>query len=211
MDRVLIADYHPVTAEGISTLLSEDNKYKVIGSVNDGNDILKFLVKNEANILILEIDIPNLNSISIIKSIKKEFPHIKVLIFSCLSEEMYALSTIKYGAVGYIPKTVSSQQLTEAINQVQKGGIYLTKNISDQLITDRSTNKKTAFEYRKLSTREEEVLNQLSDGKRNIEIAEALKISNKTVSTYKARLLKKLNAQNVTELIHRAKILQEPT
>lgn len=208
MDKVLIADHHPITRKGITSVLSDEDKYEVVGYVNDGNDILKFLTKTEVDILILEIDIPNLNSITAIKSIKREFPHIKILILSCHPEEMYALSAIKYGAAGYISKTASLQRILNATNQIQKGGIYLNENLSQRLINDGNNTHGLAYKYKKLSSREIEVLNLLSNGKRNKEIAFDLNINEKTVSTYKMRLLKKLEAQNVAELIKHARLLQ---
>jgi DNA-binding NarL/FixJ family response regulator len=208
MDKVLIADHHPITRKGITSVLSDEDKYEVVGYVNDGNDILKFLTKTEVDILILEIDIPNLNSITAIKSIKREFSHIKILILSCHPEEMYALSAIKYGAAGYISKTASLQRILNATNQIQKGGIYLNENLSQRLINDGNNTHGLAYKYKKLSSREIEVLNLLSNGKRNKEIAFDLNINEKTVSTYKMRLLKKLEAQNVAELIKHARLLQ---
>lgn len=208
MDKVLIADQHPITRKGIASILLEDDKYLVVGEISDGNDILKFLTKHEVDVLILEIDIPNLNSITTIKSIKREFSHIKILILSCHPEEMYALSAIKYGAAGYISKTASLKRILEAVNQIQKGGIYLNEQLSSKLINDGDNTQGLAYKYKKLSSREIEVLNQLSNGKRNKEIAADLNINEKTVSTYKMRLLKKLEAKNVAELIKHARLLQ---
>lgn len=208
MNKVLIADHHPITRKGIYSILSDEEKYEIVGYIGDGNDILKFLSNTEVDILILEIDIPNLNSITTIKSIKREFSHIKILILSCHPEEMYALSSIKYGAAGYISKTASLQRILEAVNQISRGGIYLNQSLSNRLITEGNNAHGIAYRYKKLSSREIEVLNLLSNGKRNKEIATDLNINEKTVSTYKMRLLKKLEAQNITELINHARLLQ---
>lgn len=211
MDKVLIADHHPITRKGITSILNNEGNYEVIGTISDGNDLLKVLTKTEVDILILEIDIPNLNSITAIKAIKREFPHVKILVLSCHPEEMYALSAIKYGAAGYISKTASIQRVLDAINQIQRGGIYLNESLSKRLISDGNTTQGLAYKYMKLSSREIEVLNLLSNGKRNKEIAANLNINEKTVSTYKMRLLKKLEAQNVAELIKHARLLQNNT
>ena len=208
MNKVLIADHHPITRKGISSILLAEGNYEIIGYVNDGNDLLNTLTTTEIDILILEIDIPNLNSITALKAIKREFPHIKILVLSCHPEEMYALSAIKYGASGYVAKTASIQRVLNAINQVQRGGIYLNEALSQRLVSDGNATQGLAFKYKKLSSREIEVLNLLSNGKRNKEIAAELDINEKTVSTYKMRLLKKLEAQNVAELIKHARLLQ---
>ncbi len=211
MDKVLIADHHPITRKGITSILNNEGNYEVISTISDGNDLLKVLTKTEVDILILEIDIPNLNSITAIKAIKREFPHVKILVLSCHPEEMYALSAIKYGAAGYVSKTASIQRVLDAINQIQRGGIYLNESLSKRLISDGNTTQGLAYKYMKLSSREIEVLNLLSNGKRNKEIAANLNINEKTVSTYKMRLLKKLEAQNVAELIKHARLLQNNT
>lgn len=211
MDKVLIADHHPITRKGITSILNNEGNYEVISTISDGNDLLKVLTKTEVDILILEIDIPNLNSITAIKAIKREFPHVKILVLSCHPEEMYALSAIKYGAAGYISKTASIQRVLDAVNQIQRGGIYLNESLSKRLISDGNTTQGLAYKYMKLSSREIEVLNLLSNGKRNKEIAANLNINEKTVSTYKMRLLKKLEAQNVAELIKHARLLQNNT
>lgn len=211
MDKVLIADHHPITRKGITSILNTEGSYEVTHSISDGNDLLKILTKTEVDILILEIDIPNLNSITAIKAIKREFPHVKILVLSCHPEEMYALSAIKYGAAGYVSKTASLQRVLDAINQIQRGGIYLNEALSKRLISDGNTTQGLAYKYMKLSSREIEVLNLLSNGKRNKEIAANLNINEKTVSTYKMRLLKKLEAQNVAELIKHARLLQNTT
>ncbi len=211
MDKVLIADHHPITRKGITSILNNEGNYEVISTISDGNDLLKVLTKTEVDILILEIDIPNLNSITAIKAIKREFPHVKILVLSCHPEEMYALSAIKYGAAGYVSKTASIQRILDAINQIQRGGIYLNESLSKRLISDGNTTQGLAYKYMKLSSREIEVLNLLSNGKRNKEIAANLNINEKTVSTYKMRLLKKLEAQNVAELIKHARLLQNTT
>lgn len=208
MNKVLIADHHPITRKGITSILLAEGNYDVTGFVTDGNELLNVLTTTEVDILILEIDIPNLNSITALKAIKREFPHIKILVLSCHPEEMYALSAIKYGAAGYVAKTASLQRVLNAINQVQRGGIYLNEALSQRLVSDGNATQGLAYKYKKLSSREIEVLNLLSNGKRNKEIAADLDINEKTVSTYKMRLLKKLEAQNVAELIKHARLLQ---
>jgi len=207
MNKVIIADHHPISQKGISAILTESD-YEITGYINDGNDLLDTLSSTEVNILILEIDIPNLNSITAIKSIKREFPNLKILVLSCHPEEMYALSAIKYGAAGYVAKTASLRRVLNAVNQVQRGGIYLNESLSQRLVSDGNATQGLAYKYKKLSSREIEVLNLLSNGKRNKEIAHDLDINEKTVSTYKMRLLKKLEAQNVAELIKHARLLQ---
>jgi len=208
MSTILIADHHPITSEGIKSLLSQQNELNVIGNVTNGNDLSKSLRNHSPEILIIEIDLPEINGITALRTIKTEFPRIRILVFSCHPEEMYALSAIKAGASGYLSKTASTESLYNAIQQVARGGIYLNKNITDKINSGATNGNGLIAKFKKLSTREMEVLNLLSNGKRNKDIAEALDINEKTVSTYKTRLLKKLKVDNLADLINQSRLLQ---
>lgn len=208
MTSILIADHHPITRMGISSLIERDGFYEVVGKVTNGKDLFKFLRNKIPDVLIMEIDLPEINGITALRTIKAEHPGTKILILSCHPEEMYALNAIKAGAAAYLSKTVSTEILKEAIHQVARGGIYLNKEISDRLNSGSTRSNNLISRYKKLSTREIEVLNLLSTGKRNKDIAEALDINEKTVSTYKTRLLKKLKVDNLADLINQSRLLQ---
>ena len=208
MNTVLIADHHPITRLGIASLLEKEGRYDVVGKVTTGKDLFRFLRNRIPDVLIMEIDLPEINGITALRTIKSDHPGTKILILSCHPEEMYALNAIKAGASAYLAKTVSTEILKEAIHQVARGGIYLNKDISDKLNSASTTSNNLISRYRKLSTREIEVLNLLSTGKRNKDIAEALDINEKTVSTYKTRLLKKLRVDNLADLITQSRLLQ---
>ena len=208
MNTVLIADHHPITRLGISALLENDGFYEIVGKVTNGKDLFKSLRNKVPDVLIMEIDLPEINGITALRTIKAEHPGSKILILSCHPEEMYALNAIKAGASAYLSKTASTETLKEAIHQVARGGIYLNKEISDKLSSGSNRSNNLISRYKKLSTREIEVLNLLSTGKRNKDIAEALDINEKTVSTYKTRLLKKLKVDNLADLITQSRLLQ---
>lgn len=208
MSSILLADHHPITMEGIVSLFSKNEDIKVIGQVNTGNELFKFLKNQIPDVLVMEIDLPQINGINALRTIKNDFPGTKLLIFSCHPEEMYALSAIKAGASGYLSKTVPVEVLQQAIQQVARGGIYLNKNISEKINSGSTQNNGLIAKFKRLSTREMEVLNMLATGKRNKDIADALNINEKTVSTYKTRLLKKLKVDNLADLIHQSRLLQ---
>ncbi|WP_010228908.1 response regulator [Gillisia marina] len=208
MSTILIADHHPITREGIKSLLTDQNELNVIGNVTNGNDLIKSLRIHSPEVLVIEIDLPDINGITALRTIKTEFPRIRILVFSCHPEEMYALSAIKAGASGYLSKTASTESLYNAVQQVARGGIYLNKNITDKINSGATNGNGLIAKFKKLSTREMEVLNLLSNGKRNKDIAEALDINEKTVSTYKTRLLKKLKVDNLADLINQSRLLQ---
>jgi len=199
MKKIVIADHHPVTRKGISCLLKKDTNFSVVGKANNGNELFNKLESQNPDILIMEIDMPQINGINALRGIKAKFPNLRVLIFSTHPEEIYAMRSIKSGAAGYVPKTASSKILIKALNQIRKGGIFLNEELTSTF-TIRNVGETSAISrYKKLSSREIEVLNLLSSGKRNKDIATALNINEKTVSTYKTRLLKKLKVDNLAD------------
>ena len=208
MITITIADHHPVITDGLSHIL-RNTDHEILDVIVDGNDLKASLENQVPDLVIMEIDLPNLQGLSAIKELRRSFPGLKIMIFSTHPEEMYALSAIKAGAMGYVGKTVDSATVLKALIQVARGGIYLNNALVEMLSnTDPSKNNSLAYRYKKLSTRETEVLNMLSSGKRNKDIAESLDINEKTVSTYKTRLLKKLDAGSLAELIQQARLLQ---
>jgi len=208
MKKIVIADHHPVTRKGISCMLKKNDKYTIIGKANNGEELYKNLHLHSPDILIMEIDMPQINGINALRSIKNEFPDTRVIIFSTHPEEIYALRSIKSGAAAYVPKTASTKVFMKALKQVAKGGIFLNEELTSTF-TSRNVGETSAISrYKKLSSREIEVLNLLSSGKRNKDIANALNINEKTVSTYKTRLLKKLKVDNLADLIHQSRMFQ---
>jgi len=208
MKNIVIADHHPVTRKGIACMLKKNDDYKIVGKVNNGEELYKCLQETKPDILIMEIDMPQINGINALRSIKEEFPQTRVLIFSTHPEEIYALRSIKTGAAGYVPKTASTKMFLKALKQIAKGGIFLNEELTSTFTSRNIGETSTISRYKKLSSREIEVLNLLSSGKRNKDIANALDINEKTVSTYKTRLLKKLKVDNLADLIHQSRMFQ---
>ncbi|MDC1313166.1 response regulator transcription factor, partial [Flavobacteriaceae bacterium] len=178
------------------------------GKAGNAEDLYTSLRESTPDILIMEIDIPQINGINALRNIKTEFPKMRVLIFSTHPEEIYALRAIKSGAAGYVPKTATTKTFVKAMKHIAKGGIFLNEELTSTF-TSRNVGESNAISrYKKLSSREIEVLNLLSSGKRNKDIANALNINEKTVSTYKTRLLKKLKVDNLADLIHQSRMFQ---
>lgn len=208
MKRIVIADHHPVIRKGISCMLKKSKDFSIVGKANNGDELFKCLKEQKPDILIMEIDMPQLHGINVLRSIKADFPETRVMIFSMHPEEIYALRSIKSGAAGYVPKTASTKVFLKALKQIAKGGIFLNEDLTSTF-TNRNVGESSAISrYKKLSSREIEVLNLLSSGKRNKDIANALNINEKTVSTYKTRLLKKLKVDNLADLINQSRMFQ---
>jgi len=207
MIKVLVVDHHPIVRKGIVKLFESSPEIDVVGEADNGKELFNFIDNHPVDIVISEIDLPQLNGITALRSLKKEHHDVKVIIFSSHPEEIYAVSTIKAGAAGYLHKTAGIDIIKEAILKVYRGGIYISNNLAQRLAFDENGSKSSKL-YKKLSTREVEVLRLLSSGKKNKEIAIELEINEKTVSTYKARLLKKLNVTNLVDLINQARHLE---
>lgn len=189
-------------------MLKKNNDYKITGKASNAEELYKQLEENTPDILIMEIDMPQINGINSLRTIKENYPNTRVLIYSLHPEEIYALRSIKTGAAGYVPKTASTKTFLKALKKVAKGGISINTELTSTF-TSRNVGESSAISrYKKLSSREIEVLNLLSSGKRNKDIANALDINEKTVSTYKTRLLKKLKVDNLADLIHQSRMFQ---
>ena len=206
MVKLMVADQHPIVTKGLELVFANSRDIKIIEAVSDGEAIFNALKQYTTDILLCEIDLPKLNGISVLRRIKKENPEVKVIIYSAQQEDVYAVSAIKAGADGYVQKSTDLLSLKDAIMKVHLGGVYLSPSLSRKIASDKTSGK--GGYYKKLSTREVEVLKLLSNGKRNKEIAEELQINEKTVSTYRARLMKKLNVTNLIDLVNQAKGLE---
>ncbi|MDX1772606.1 response regulator transcription factor [Oceanihabitans sediminis] len=207
MIKLLVVDHHPIIRKGLELLFIASPNIKVVGALDNGEAIFDFLNKNKVDIIIAEIDLPKLNGLTALRRLKKEHAEVKVIMFSAQPEEVYAINAIKAGASGYLSKTANIVTINEAILKVHNGGIYLSNDLAQRLAVGRRVSRTGNF-YKKLSTREIEVLKLISSGRKNKEIAIELDINEKTVSTYKARLMKKLNVSNIVDLINRAKLLE---
>ncbi|MBT8284737.1 MAG: response regulator transcription factor [Flavobacteriaceae bacterium] len=207
MINILIADNHPIVRLGIKEVLNTVPEFEVLGDVSTTTELFSTLEKVKTDVVILEMDIPEINGIATLRKMKKEYPDVKVLIYSGQSEDVYALSTIRAGAFGYLSKTSELDYIITAVKKVGAGKMFITNELAQRLAFDEGTQKQRRF-FRKLSTREVEVLKLLASGKRNKDVAEGLNLNEKTVSTYKSRLMKKLNVDNLVDLLQQAKALE---
>ena len=199
MIRVLIADHQPIVSYGIRMLFESSSDIKIVNSVNTKKQLMDYLKKGSIDVVLLSLDFADSNGITILRNIKKDFNEIRVLIFSSQAENIFAANTIKTGASGYLSKSATTATIKRAILKVFKGGIYVSNAMARKL-TFEKTQEQTNL-YNKLSTREIEVLNLICSGKKNNEMAVELNINPKTVSTYKTRLMKKLQVNNIIALI----------
>ena len=207
MITVCVADNFPVVHFGVKSYFKEHSEISIVANIGNFSMLNEILQIKEVDVLLLDLQLEGLTSIFEVKTLLKEFPKTKIVIYSNLTEQIYAPNAIKAGASGFIHKTAKLADVAEAIIKVQQGTIIMNENIKKNLALIAKQNKNERL-YRKLSNREVEVLRYLSDGKKNHEIAEILNLNEKTISTYKLRLLTKLNVTNLVDLVNKAKTLE---
>lgn len=207
MINVCVADNYPVVHFGIKSYFKDHSEISIVSNVGNFFMVPDAIRTKEIDVLIIDLELEGLKSIYEIKSIIKNFPKTKVIVFSSLSEQIYAPNAIKAGCAGYVHKTSKLENLGSVIVKVNQGQIMLNDEIKKSLALIAKQNKSERL-YRKLSNREIEVLRFLSDGKKNNEISKILNLNEKTISTYKLRLLTKLNVTNLVDLVNKAKTLE---
>ena len=207
MIKVCLADNYPVVHFGVKSYFKDNIDIGIVANVGNFALVKDVLNTKDINVLVMDLDLNGLSSVYDVKKILKEYPKTKVIIFSSLSEKIYAPNAIKMGVSGYVHKSEKLETLGISIIRVNKGETILNDAIKKNLALIAKQNKSERL-YRKLSTREIEVLRYLSDGKKNNEIADILNLNEKTISTYKLRLLQKLNVTNLVDLVNKAKTLE---
>lgn len=201
--RALIVDDHEIVRKGIVHILSEAPDMVVAGDVSNENEALSFIRNNEVDLVLLDISMPGRGGLEILKSIKSEKPVLPVLMLSVHPEDQYALRAIKAGASGYITKNCSPEELISAVYTVAGGRKYVTPTMAEKLATE-ITLPKSDLPHERLSDREYQFLIMVASGKTVKEIASELNLSVKTISTYRSRVLEKMDLKNNSELTHYA-------
>jgi len=202
-----LADNFPVVHYGVKSYFRDHAEINVVSNVGNFFMIPEALRNREIDVLVMDLELDGLTSIYEVKAIIKNHPNTKIIIFTSLSEQIYAPNAIKSGVSGFVHKTSKLEHLGNTIVKVYNGTIVLSDAIKRNLALIAKQNKSERL-YRKLSNREIEVLRYLSDGKKNNEISKILNLNEKTVSTYKLRLLTKLNVTKLVDLVNKAKTLE---
>ena len=203
MIRIIIADDHPIVRAGIKQIISEASDLIVADEAGDGHQLLSKVRAGSFAVVILDITMPNMDGLDVLKQLKIEKPELPVIVLSIHPEDQYALRVLKAGAAGYVTKASAPDELIDAIRKVHRGGKYISPSIAEKLAFQLSADFEE-MPHEALSDREYQVLCLLASGKTVTEIADELALSVKTVSTYRARILEKMDMKNNAELIHYA-------
>jgi DNA-binding NarL/FixJ family response regulator len=195
MTKILIVDDHLMVLEGLKSLLQNIENLEIVGTASNAYDAIAFLKQNEVDIAFLDINLPDLSGIDLCLKIKEEFPEVKCLALSTFAERSYISRMIQNGAMGYLIKSSSKEEILEAINRVQEGGFFMNVNLLEPI--SEKENKTIPF----LTRREKEVLQLIAEGMTNQQIADKIFVSVLTVNSHRKNLLTKFEVNNTASLI----------
>ena len=203
MIKILIADDHQLIREGLKKILKEEHDMSVVGEGGNAEQVFKLVRENDLDVVLLDISMPGRSGLEVLKELKHTHPKLPVLMLSMHPEDRFAVRSLKAGASGYITKESAGEELVSAIRKVVGGGKYISMFLAEKLAfgLDADSGRPP---HEALSDREFQVMTMISSGKKMTEIAEELSLSIRTVNTYRARILEKMQMKNNAELIHYA-------
>lgn len=200
--RVLIVDDHAVMREGLSAAFKDDEYIEVIGLAVDGEDAIEKTNDLEPDIILMDINMPNLNGIEAAQSIKKEHPYIKVLLLTMLDSRQFVLEALNNNIDGYILKMADIDEVHKAIISIHEGGFYFDSEITEDLLSQPFNSEGDSFvQIEALTDREKEIINFIAQGLTTTEIAESLFITSSTVNNHRRNIMRKIKCKNTAELI----------
>ena len=199
MLRILIADDHSVVRKGLKQILLDEFPAAMIAEVADAEELIKKVMSAKWDVVVSDLSMPGRSGLDALKQIKLSFPHLPVLILSIHPEEQYALRALKAGASGYLSKDTAPDELVKAVQKVLLGKKYISQGIAEKLANTFSSDE-ALHSHERLSDREFDVMKLLANGKSVSEIAEILSLSLTTVSTYRARVMVKMDLKSNSDL-----------
>ncbi len=200
MIRVLLADDHPVVRKGLSQIVAEHRDMVVVGEAGDGAAVLQSISRLAVDVLVLDINMPGRSGLEVLREVKQLQPRLPVLVLSVHPEDQLAVRALMAGASGYLNKDSAPEDLVKAIRKVFAGGKFVTPTLAEALVANLQMESIDTPPHKTLSDREYSVMLRIASGKAVSEIASELCLSVKTVSTYRARILEKMNMKTNADL-----------
>jgi DNA-binding NarL/FixJ family response regulator len=205
MIRVLVVDDHAILRDGIRSILESQEDILVVGEASDGAEAFEFVSNLQPDIVLMDISMPKTNGLEATRLIKERFPQVKVLIMTQHDNREYIAPALGAGASGYVLKRSGRREMLNALRQVQEQGVFLSSNITQEVLQEYSQPGRNGKEgEHHLTDRERQVLQLVVEGKSNKEIALTFGISPKTVSVHRTNIMSKLGVQNTVELVRYA-------
>ncbi len=203
MIKVLIADDHPVVREGLKQIISKASDMIVGGEALNGQEVLDKIAAERWDIIVLDLNMPGKDGFEVLREIRKDFPKLPVLVLSIYPEEQIGVRVLKAGASGFLSKESAPKELLNAIRKIHTGSKYVSPTLAERLAVAIEVDMGEE-PHKRLSNREYQVLCLIASGKSINEIADQLSLSDKTIRTYRDRLMEKMNLKNDVELTHYA-------
>jgi two-component system invasion response regulator UvrY len=201
--RILIADDHPIFRAGLKEILGKEKDVEVIGEADNGRKALELVRKQRWDVVLLDLTMPGKDGLEVLQDLRRERPKLPVLILSAHPEDQLALRMLKAGAAGYLTKDKAPEVLLTAVRKVLRGEKYISESLAAKVTLDVVAGATPSL-HEALSHREYQVMRMIAAGKAQIEIAQELSLSVRTVSTYRARVLEKMKMKTNAELIRYA-------
>ncbi|PZX53176.1 response regulator [Algoriphagus chordae] len=213
--KIVLADDHELVRDGIKSLLESEADFRVIDEASDGLEALEVVAMQNPDLLIVDIRMPKMNGLEVVKEMSKSFPHIKKLVLSMHDSEEYVVEAVQAGADGYLLKGSSKSEFLKALHTISGGGKFFAGDVSAYIINNfvngkaKSAPKSDVLpeELANLTNREKQILELILEGKGNNEIADALEISKRTAEVHRFNLMKKMNVKNLVELTTKSRDL----
>jgi DNA-binding NarL/FixJ family response regulator len=202
--RIVIADDHAIVREGLKRIASDAPDLQVVGEAADGTEVMERVRDLDFDVLVLDLSMPGRSGMELIKLVKAEKPRLRILVLSMHQEMQYAVRAIRSGASGYLTKESAPAQLVLALGKIAAGGAYISAEVAEQLALGAMPGAAAAAPHESLTHREFDVVRRLASGESVTDVATALSLSVKTVSTHKANAMAKLGLHNQTELVRYA-------
>jgi DNA-binding NarL/FixJ family response regulator len=203
MIRTFIADDHVIVRRGLRQIVAETPEIVIADEAGTGQEALHKILNNQYDVVLLDISMPDINGLDVLKEIKQQKPETRILILSMHPEEQFAIRALKAGASGYLTKDSAPAELVSAIKKVANGGRYVTESLAEQLASQ-LTDDFDREPHETLTDREYQIMQMIASGVSIQEIAEELFLSTSTVYTYRTRILRKLQLKNNAALIRYA-------
>lgn len=210
--RILVVDDHSVVRQGIITLLEDEEDILIVGEASDGDEVLESVARLKPDVVLLDLTMPRMSGLEAIKIVAPAFPDVKILVFSMHNNPDYILSAVKSGAAGYLQKDTGRDEILKAVRSVASGELYYPPNASSVIIrnlilpqkeenTSEVKSVNSASVWNKMTPREQQILQCLTEGMSSKDIAGHFAISSNTVANQRASIMRKANVKNTAELI----------
>ncbi|MGQ9735615.1 MAG: response regulator [Thermaceae bacterium] len=200
MIRILLADDHALFRQGLKSLLEAEGDFKVVGEARDGREAIRHALEAKPDVILMDIQMPNLDGVQATQEILREWPKARVIILTMYRQDAYVFEAVKAGARGYLLKDADAKALTEAIRRVAAGEVLLDAELAGQIIQDFKAKREQGPGFHaELSEREVQILRLLAQGYTNLEIAAELSLSEKTVRNRLSEIFQKLHLNNRTQ------------